>query len=270
MKKYLVRKNFLLLCGCCLLAACTTSKLSKEQKTDPCAQTAKLSGGTVFNGNTNGSKPLSGSPYSYEVWTEGGNNNTFTWYGANQGGGAAFKAEWNNARDYLGRAGYFWNEGAPYTAYKNVFCDFNFTRSANGTGGGYSYIGVYGWSLNPMIEWYIVDDWYGDGIVGTAQMSRGAVKKGEFKVDGATYIVYQATRPAGSGNILGSNVPFTQYFSIRQTRRQCGTISVTAHFKEWEKLGLKLGSNMWEAKFLVEAGGGTGWFDASYLSFYQK
>jgi hypothetical protein len=33
---------------------------------------------------------------------------------------------------------------------------------------------------------------------------------------------------------------------------------------------MKLGGNMYEAKFLVEAGGGTGWFDASYLKFYQK
>lgn len=270
MKKYLVTKNCIVLLTCSVLAACTTSKLAKTEKVNPCTQTAKLSGGTAFTSNSGGNVPLSGSPYGYEMWTEGGNNNELTWYGANRGGGAAFSAKWNNAKDFLGRVGYFWNENKPYTAYKNIYCDYNYTRSANGTGGGYSYIGIYGWSLNPMIEWYIVDDWFGDGIVGTAQMSRGAVKKGEFTVDGAVYFVYQATRPAGSGNIKGSKDPFIQYFSVRQTRRQCGTISVTEHFKEWEKLGMKLGDNMWETKFLVEAGGGTGWFDASYISFYQK
>ena len=121
-----------------------------------------------------------------------------------------------------------------------------------------------------MIEWYIVDDWFGAGIIGSANMGGGAVKKGEFTMDGATYFVYQATRPPGSGNIENSNSSFPQFFSIRQTRRQSGTISVTEHFKKWEALGMNLGSNMYECKFLVEAGGGTGWFDASHLSFYQK
>jgi endo-1,4-beta-xylanase len=270
MKKYSATRKFILLSACSLFAACSATKLQETQKTNPCTQNTKLSGGTIFTGNSGGNVPLSGSPYGYEMWTEGGNNNRMIWYGANQGGGAAFRAEWNNARDFLGRVGYFWNQDKPYTDYKNVYCDFNFTRSANGTGGNYSYIGIYGWSKNPMIEWYIVDDWFGDGIIGPSIMGNGATKVGEFTVDGATYFVYQATRPAGSGNIENSNNPFTQFFSIRQTRRQCGTISVTKHFKEWENLGMKLGSNMWEAKFLVEAGGGTGWFDASYLSFYQK
>nr|AGS51937.1 endo-1,4-beta-xylanase C precursor [uncultured bacterium contig00003] len=93
---------------------------------------------------------------------------------------------------------------------------------------------------------------------------------GEFTVDGAKYFIYQATRPAGSGNIEGARVAFQQYFSVRQERRQSGTISITEHFKEWEKIGLKLGSNMYEAKFVVEAGAGKGWFDAKYLTFRKE
>jgi len=262
--------DIILVMACCFLAACTTSKPNRVQKADPCTQNTKLTGGTTFTSNSGGNVTLSGSPYGYEMWTESGNNNRLTWYGANQGGGAAFKTEWNNPKVFLGRVGYFWNEGKPYTDYKNVYCDFNYARSANGTAGGYSYIGIYGWSKNPMIEWYIVEDWFGDGIIGPAIMGNETTKKGEFTVDGATYFVYEATRPAGSGNIEDTNDPFPQFFSIRQTRRQCGTISITEHFKEWEKLGMKLGSNMYEAKFLVEAGGGTGWLDASYLSFYMK
>jgi hypothetical protein len=270
MKKQLVKIGFTLLGVCCLFAACKTSKPREVQKTDPCTENAKLSGGTTFTSNSGGNVPLSGSPYGYEMWTEKGNNNKLIWYGADRGGGAAFRTEWNNPVIYLGRVGYFWDEGKPYTAYKNVYCDFNYTRSANGTAGGYSYIGIYGWSKNPMIEWYIVDDWFGEGIIGPAIMGNSTTKKGECVVDGATYFIYEATRPAGSGNIEGSNKPFPQYFSIRQTRRQCGTISITDHFKAWEKLGMKLGNDMYEAKFLVEAGGGSGWLDASYLTFYMR
>jgi hypothetical protein len=244
---------------------------------DPCLEETALnktaSEVQEYTTNSSGNKPLPGSSYGYEMWTEGGNNNKLLWFGPNQGGGAAFRTEWNNPTDYLGRIGYFWNEGKPYTSYKNVYCDFNFTRSANGTGGSYSYIGIYGWSKNPMIEWYIVDDWFGDGIMGTSTMGGGATKKGEFTVDGATYFIYQATRPTGSGNIENNNNPFPQYFSIRQTRRQCGTISVTEHFKKWEEINMALGTKMYEAKFLVEAGGGqnvSGWFEASYLKLTQE
>jgi hypothetical protein len=261
-------KGLLLILACCSLMTC--NKPEEQKNGTPCSQNTPLTGGTTFTGTSGGNSSLSGSPYGYEIWSAGGNNNKLIWYGPNQGGGAAFRAEWNNPNDFLGRVGYFWNQGKPYTDYKNVFCDFNFTRSDNGTGGSYSYIGIYGWSKNPMIEWYIVDDWFGYGIIGPSTMGGGASKKGEFTVDGATYYVYQATRPSGSGNIEGSNNPFPQYFSIRQGRRQCGTISVTKHFKEWERIGMKLGTNMYEAKFLVEAGGGTGWFDASYLTFYQE
>jgi endo-1,4-beta-xylanase len=249
---------------CCFLAACAISKPDKE--TD---NKSKLSS-TVFEGNSNGSQPLKGSPYSYEIWSASGNDNRLIWYGPDTGGGAAFRAEWNNADTFLGRVGLYWDQGKPYTEYKNVFCDFEFTRSENGTAGSHSYLGIYGWSKNPMIEWYIVDDWYGTGIIQPNNIGGGAVKKGEFFADGATYFIYLATRPAGSGNIEGSKDPFPQYFSIRQERRQKGTISITEHFKAWEEIGLKLGTNMYEAKFLVEAGGGTGWLDASYISFYQK
>jgi len=270
MRRFLSGYVFVLLMVCFFLSSCIMSKQKEGQNVED-QNNGKLTAYRTFSGNSSGNQPLPGSPYGYEIWSAGGgNNNKLIWYGPNQGGGAAFRAEWSNSNDFLGRLGYFWNQGRPYTYYKNVFCDFNFTRSDNGTAGSYSYIGIYGWSRNPMIEWYIVEDWYGFGIIGPSTMGGGAVKKGEFTVDGSVYFIYQATRPAGSGNIEGSNTPFTQFFSVRQTRRQSGTISITEHFKEWERIGMVLGTNMYEAKFLVEAGGGTGWFDASYLSFYQK
>ena len=256
----------------CLLAAvaCSSSKPKEGSNTELPSGGDKAPVGTTYSGNSNGNRALPDSPYGYEIWSAGGSNNSLTWYGADQGGGAAFRAEWNRPNDFLGRIGLFWNQGRPYTDYGNLYCDFTFTRSANGTGGNYSYIGIYGWSKNPMIEWYIVEDWFGYGNIGPTNIGSGAVKQGEFTVDDATYFIYQATRPAGSGNIEGSNSPFPQFFSIRQTRRQSGTISITEHFKEWERIGMKLGANMYEAKFLVEAAGGTGWFDAEYISFYQK
>jgi endo-1,4-beta-xylanase len=213
------------------------------------------------------------------MWTEGGNDNKLIWYGPNQGGGAAFRAEWNNPNDFLGRVGYFWGNGGTYTTYKNIFCDFNYTRSGRSTAGPYSYIGIYGWSRNPgaananerLIEYYIVDDWFGNqwqadtDPMGTGTTGGNIISS--FTMDGASYDIIKNVR-VQKPSIDGTQT-FTQIFSIRRTLRQCGTISVTEHFKKWEQLGLTLG-NMYEAKFLVEAGGGTGWFDASYLKFYQE
>jgi len=168
----------------------------------------------------------------------------------------------------LGRVGLFWNQGKTYTEYVDIFCDFTFTRSENGTAGSTSYIGIYGWSRNPTIEWYIVEDWFLSGVITPSRIGGGARKVGEFTIDREVYFIYHAIRPAGSGNIDENNEPFQQFFSVRQTTRQTGIISITEHFKEWEKAGLILGTNMYEAKFLVEAGRGTGWFDASHILFY--
>jgi len=77
---------------------------------DPCTQTTKLNasgnGAQSWNG-TKGATTLGGSgddAYGVETWTEAGGSATkFTWFGPNQGGGFAFRAEWTNSTDYLGR-----------------------------------------------------------------------------------------------------------------------------------------------------------------------
>ena len=248
----------------CFLASC------EEPEDDGTEEGAEKEWRT-YTSNTSGNQPLPGSPYGYEMWTQGGNNNKLIWYGPDQRGGAAFRAEWNNPNDFLGRVGYFWGNGNKYTTYGNLFCDFTFTRSGRSTAGPYSYIGIYGWSKNPLIEYYIVEDWFGNqwqsdtGPMGTGT-TQGTVI-GSFTVDGSSYQIHKSTR-TNAPSIEG-NKTFTQYFSIRQIPRKGGTISITKHFEKWAELGMELG-NMYECKFLVEAGGGSGWFDASNLAFRKE
>ena len=266
-------KNFLKVLY--LFIVITMPLVAVAQTVDPCTQNTQLTGGTTYTSNSSGNKSLSGSPYGYEISTNTGNVVQLTWYGANQGGGAAFSAAWTNPTGgFLGRVGYYWNQGKPYTDYENVYCDFNFTRSDQNTGGSYSYIGIYGWTQSPLIEYYIVEDWFGNQYqsdttpVGPSTICGGSCSSiGTLTVDGGTYDIYTNTR-VNQPSIAGTQT-FTQVFSVRRTPRQCGTISVTEHYKKWAELGL-LGSNMYECKFLVEAGGGTGWFNASYLTFYQE
>ena len=260
MKKHIVNIIFILSLVLCILTSC------EEPNKDG-------NGENTYTSNSSGNKPLPGSPYGYgyEMWTEGGNNNKLIWYGADERGGAAFRAEWNNPDDFLGRVGYYWGNGGKYTSYGNLFCDFEYTRSGRYTGGPYySYIGIYGWSRNPLVEYYIVEDWFGnnwqlDNTPITINTTGGTVQ-GTFTVDDSVYQIIKNTR---TGPSIDGNATFTQFFSIRQTPRKSGTISITEHFKKWEELGMELG-NMYECKFLVEAGGGEGWFEASYLTFRRE
>ena len=169
-------------------------------------------------------------------------------------GTAAFKATWNNSGDFLAREGLQWNSTQSYTQIGNIVATYSYTKS--GSAGGYSFIGIYGWSENPLHEYYIVDDWFGGGSPPTGVGSM----MGSYTLDGATYNVYthtQTNQPAITGTAT-----FVQFFSIRQTARTCGTISLSQHFAQWTKLGINLG-NMEEAKLLLEAGGGSGSIDYS-------
>jgi endo-1,4-beta-xylanase len=247
---------------------------------DPATQKTPLTGGTVLSSYTGGNKSLTGSQYGYETWDadQGKTSaNKFTWYGANQGGSGAFKAEWTAY--FLARLGYYWGNGGKYTQYKNIYIDYNFNRSNNASTYG-GFIGVYGWSRNSsasqnnekLIEYYIVDDWFYDVQLDLKQIGSNysGVKYGEelgaFAVDGATYKIYKNPR-INEASIDGTKT-FTQIFSVRQGRRTCGTISVTEHYKAWSKY-IELG-NMYEAKFKVESFGGSGYLDLTYLYLSQE
>jgi len=202
-----------------------------------------LSGGSQHcSSNTQGNV----GNYSWTIWSSG-SGGCITPYGV----GAAFKATWNNSGDFLARMGLGLGSNKTYDKFGTFSADFAVTKT--GTAGGYSYIGIYGWSVSPLIEYYIVDDWF------SGRPNPGGSKVGTLTVDGGTYDIYkhqQVNQPA----ITGGNQTFDQFFSVRQTARSCGHISISEHFKQWASLGLKLG-NMEEARILVEAGGGNGSVD---------
>ena len=107
---------------------------------------------------------------------------------------------------------------------------------------GNSYLCVYGWTVDPLIEYYVVDSW------GTWRPP-GASSKGQISVDGGTYDVYETTR-YNQPSIQG-NTTFKQYWSVRTSKKTSGTISVTEHFKAWEKFGMKCGK-LYETALTVE------------------
>jgi hypothetical protein len=193
--------------------------------------------------NTQGNLPGS---YSYQLWSNGVGMGCMTTYGV----GAQFSANWSNVGDFLARAGLGWNSTKTFTQLGTIAADFAETKT--GSAGGFSYIGIYGWSENPLHEYYIVEDWFGARPV-------PGTKMGTIMVDGGAYDVLTHTQ-VNQPTIMGNNATFVQFWSVRQSARTCGHISISQHFEQWASMGMQLG-NMEEARILVEVGGGTGSID---------
>jgi len=199
--------------------------------------------GTKHTGDGRGGK----DNLAWELWANTPSNGSITTFSV-----PAFEADWNNAGDFLARIGYEWgNAGKAYDTYGAITAQFAYKKT--GSGGGYSYIGIYGWSSNPCVEWYIVDDSYNAMPVNPGNTTN----KGTVKIDGGDYILYTRQTTGTGGSRCNGVSSWAQYYSIRKTARQCGTISITQHFDAWKAASMPLG-NLLEAKILVEVGGGNG------------
>lgn len=167
----------------------------------------------------------------------------------------AFRATWGpDSGDVLARFGLdFGTGGLTYDQYGPITAQFAETKS--GTGGGYSYIGIYGFSVDPCVEFYIVDDSYSEMPI----KPYSTTHEGTVTIDGGSYALYSGTMTsAGDSTCRGS--PWRLFYSVRQTARTCGQISITQHFDAWKAAGMELG-NLLVVEILAEVGGGTGSID---------
>ena len=165
-----------------------------------------------------------------------------------------FSANWTNVEDFLARVGLSFDQTKTPAQIGTISADFAETKT--GSTDGLVYVGIYGWTIDPLREYYILDDWGTTMPAGTASDGTPRDHVGTITVDDGTYEVWKKTR-VNKPAITGDNKTFDQYFSIRQTARQCGHVSISEHFSKWIGLGLPLGK-LYEAKWLVEAQDSTG------------
>jgi hypothetical protein len=179
------------------------------------------------------------------------------------GVGANYSATWTNVTDFLARAGLQFDQTKTPAQIGTISANFAETKTEVPTDGKTSkiYLAVYGWTVNPLAEYYVIED-HGDFVPGPVA-SDGTPRNhmGTIAADDGVYDVW-ALDVKGKPAITGDNKDFTQIFSVRQTRRQCGHVSVSQHFSKWADFGLKLGK-LEETMFLMEAQGNSGTVEVS-------
>ncbi|KAK0652436.1 concanavalin A-like lectin/glucanase domain-containing protein [Cercophora newfieldiana] len=157
--------------------------------------------------------------YYFQNWSEGGSN-----IRCSNGNGGGFSANWNSKGGFV--CGKGWRgSGARTIKYSGTY-------TATGPG----YLAVYGWTRNPLIEYYILDS-YADLAPNEPWTS-----KGNFTIeDEGTFEIFTSTR-VNKPSIEGTRT-FQQYWSVRSEKRVGGTISTKKHFDEWAKRQMRLGSH---------------------------
>ncbi|MDR0320115.1 MAG: glycoside hydrolase family 11 protein [Treponema sp.] len=178
--------------------------------------------------------------YDYELWKNEGTFGRMV-----LGNSGTFSCRWNGTENALFRTGKKFGSTQTHSQIGNI--SLNYSASFLPSNTGVSYLCVYGWTVNPLIEFYVVDSWgHSNRPPGSWA---GATHKGVITIDEGVYDIYVSTR-TNMPSIQGTRT-FQQYWSVRQSKRTSGTISVSEHLKKWEELGMPLG-NMYEVALCVE------------------
>jgi len=122
-----------------------------------------------------------------------------------------------------------------------------------GSASGYNNISIYGWTTNPLVEYYICE--FGSVVAGT--------NKGSVSSDGHTYSTYehqQVNQPSIQGTAT-----FEQYLDNwgGSSTGSNHTVTTGNHFNHWKSLGMNMGSFNYQILGTEAYGGRSGSVNAT-------
>ncbi|KAK4450222.1 concanavalin A-like lectin/glucanase domain-containing protein [Podospora aff. communis PSN243] len=156
--------------------------------------------------------------FYFSFWTDGAGSIRYT----NEAAGR-YSATWSGNGNWVGGKG--WMPGT----------DRTISYTADYRPNGNSYLAVYGWTRNPLVEYYVVESF------GTYNPSTGATLIDQITSDGGTYKIYRTQR-VNQPSIEGTRT-FYQYWSVRDVKRTSGSVNMRNHFAAWTRNGLQLGTH---------------------------
>jgi hypothetical protein len=170
--------------------------------------------------------------YFWSLWTSDGMTGSVNY---SNGAGGNYSVSWNCNGNFT--CGKGWSTGD-----RNRIVGYNCgSYSQSGGGGSFAY---YGWTRNPLREYYVNEMWRAGRPTGTGM--------GTVNTDGATYDLYRNQR-VNAPSIDGTQT-FWQIFSTRQQQNSTGanhTITFVNHANAWGNAGWGLGSDLSPASILL-------------------
>jgi endo-1,4-beta-xylanase len=170
----------------------------------------------------------------YSIWSNGQGSACITLNSA-----SSYSSSWSGIGDWVGGVG--WNPGSTSRS-------ISYSSSLNASGGT-TLMALYGWSTNPLVEYYVIENWVGSP-------NRAGTLMGQVTSDGGTYDIIehqQVNQPSIQGTAT-----FNQYLAIRTSPRSSGTITFSNFVNAWASHGMNLGTMNYQIMATEAWGGGSG------------
>lgn len=170
--------------------------------------------------------------YDYELWKDYGTTEMILT------GDSTFRCDWSDINNALFRVGKKFDCTKHWEEIGRITAEYG----ADYYPVGNSYLCIYGWTREPLVEFYVVQSWGN-------WRPPGAEAIASVEIGDATYDIYKTQR-VNQPSIDG-NQTFSQYWSVRKGKCTEDVVCVTDHFQAWQEHGMELGK-LYEVALTVE------------------